>query len=70
SSIDYSFIVSRILHKSNLQVAGPETIIHEGDIILIVAQKRVLPQIISGIGEVSKMDLTALSGKLISRRIF
>jgi putative transport protein len=70
SSINYSFIISRILHKGILQLAGPDTIINEGDIILIVAQKRVLPEIISAIGEVSKMDLTALSGKLISRRIF
>ena len=70
SSINYSFIISRILHKGNLQVAGPDTIINEGDIILIVAQKRVIHEIIARIGEVSKMDLTALSGKLISRRIF
>lgn len=70
SSIEYSFVISRVFHKGELRVAGPDTLINDGDIILMVAQKKVVSEIVPRIGVISKMDLEAVSGKLISRRIF
>jgi putative transport protein len=70
SSIEYSFVISRVFHNGELLAAGPDVIINEGDIILIVAQKKVLPAIVSKIGVISKMDLETVSGKLTSRRVF
>lgn len=69
SHIGQSFVISRVLHKGELVVPGPETIISENDIILIVAQKGLIPSIVSQLGTISQMDLTAQSGKLISRRV-
>ncbi|MCU0473841.1 MAG: putative transporter [Bacteroidales bacterium] len=69
SGINHSFVISRVLHNGDLIPAGSDTIIYENDIILVVAQKGVLPSIVAQIGIISKMDLTAKSGKLISRRI-
>lgn len=70
SSIEYSFVISRVFHKGELRVAGPDTLINDGDIILMVAQKKVVSEIVPRIGVISRMDLEAVSGKLISRRIF
>ncbi len=70
SSIEYSFVISRVFHKGELRIAGPDVIINDGDIILIVAQKKVVSSIVPRIGVISKMDLETVSGKLISRRIF
>ena len=67
--ISKSFVISRVLHKGDLLPAGPDTVIYENDIILVVAQKGTIPEIVTKIGTISSMDLTAKSGKLISRRI-
>lgn len=70
SSIEYSFVISRVFQNGELRVAGPDIVINDGDIILIVAQKKVVSAIVPRIGVISKMDLETVSGKLISRRIF
>jgi putative transport protein len=69
AAINHSFVVSRVLHNGELLPAGSDTVIYENDIILVVARKGAIPSIIAQIGTVSKMDLTAKSGNLISRRI-
>ena len=69
ATTNYSFVVSRILHQGELVPAGSDTVLHENDVILVVAEKRALPAIIAQIGIKSDMDLTARSGKLISRRL-
>jgi len=67
--INRQFVVSRILHKGELLMPGPDTIIHENDEILIVAQKSDINDIISGTGIESDMDLSSRAGSLVSRRI-
>ncbi len=67
--VGYNFIISRVLHNGELQLASSETIIHENDIILIVAQKGSIAGIVEKTGTISEMDLSARSGRLISRRI-
>lgn len=69
SDIRERFVISRVLHNGELITPGPDTIIHERDVILVVTQKDQMPGIISQIGSVSEMDLEARSGDLVSRRI-
>lgn len=69
SGINHSFVVSRVLHNGDLIPASSDTVIYENDIILIVAQKGFIPAITAQIGTISDMDLTARSGKMISRRV-
>jgi putative transport protein len=68
-AINYSFVISRILHKGDLIPAGSDSVLYENDIVLVVAQKSAIPSIIAQIGMASNMDLTVKSGKLISRRL-
>ncbi|MBN2863093.1 MAG: transporter, partial [Bacteroidales bacterium] len=63
------FVITRILHNGEIISGGPDSVIYVNDVIFVVAQKKVLPEIIARIGVVSKMDLEAMSGTLISRQI-
>ncbi len=67
--IKQRFVVSRVLHKGELLLPGPETVIHEKDVILVVTEKALVTEIISQIGTESEMDLSSRSGNLVSRRI-
>jgi putative transport protein len=69
STINHPFIISRILHNGDLIAAGSDSVLYENDIVLVVATRGAMPAIIAQIGIESEMDLTAKSGKLISRRI-
>jgi putative transport protein len=69
SVINHQFVISRVLHNGDLLSAGSDTVIYENDIVLVVAQKKAIPGIVAQIGTISEMDLTAKSGKLISRRV-
>ena len=62
-------IISRVLHNGELLPATSETIIHQNDIILVVAQRGLVPEILSLTGTKSEMDLSMKSGNLISRRV-
>jgi len=63
------FVISRVLHKGELLPATSDTVIHENDIILVVAQKGLIPEILAKTGVLSEMDLSARPGSLISRRL-
>jgi putative transport protein len=62
-------VISRIMHKGELQMATSRTIIHESDVILVVAQKGLVPEVVKKFGSISEMDLASGSGNLISRRL-
>ena len=62
-------VISRVLHKGELLSATSETIIHENDIILVVARRGLVPELLKQTGTLSKMDLSTRTGKLISRRL-
>lgn len=62
-------VISRVLHKGELLPATSETVIKENDIILVVAQKGLVPEILANTGILSEMDLSARPGSLISRRL-
>jgi putative transport protein len=67
--IRHELVISRILRNGELMLASSETVVQENDIILIVTQKGFIKEIVGIIGSESEMDLTAKSGRLISRRI-
>ncbi len=62
-------VISRVLHRGNLLSAASGTLIHEGDIILVVTSKKMAGEVLQLTGSVSEMDLSTRSGDLISRRL-
>jgi len=64
-----TMVISRILHNGEIFSVTSETMVHENDILLVVAQKGVLAEIVKQIGSLSDMDLTAKTGKLLSKHI-
>ena len=69
NQMNQEIVISRVLHNGELQLASSETVICENDIILVVTQKGLIPEIVKQIGTLSEMDLTSKSGKLITRRL-
>ncbi len=67
--INREVVVSRILRNGELILAASETEVRENDIVLVVTQKGSIAEIVNLIGKESDMDISAKSGKLISRRI-
>ncbi len=67
--INHEIVISRVLRNGELLLASSETELYENDIILVVTQKRFIPEVVKFIGIQSEMDLTAKSGKLISKRV-
>jgi putative transport protein len=65
----HEIVISRILRNGEIILASAETVICENDIVLVVTQKGAIQDIICLIGTESEMDISAKSGKLISRRI-
>ncbi len=62
-------IITRVLHKGELHIATSDTLIYENDIILMVAQKGILKEMLGKIGEQSNIDITESGGKLTSKQI-
>ncbi len=67
--LPHGIVISRVLHKGELIPATSGTIISQNDIILVVANRVLIPEIIKKVGSRSDMDLTSRSGNLISRRV-
>lgn len=68
-SIKPGVIISRVLHAGEIYPATSETVLHENDVLLIVAQKSLIEEVVKRFGTVSSMDITSGPGDLISRRI-
>lgn len=63
-------VVSRIFHEGEISTPTPQTVLHEGDVLLIVAHKEQVQMLKLIVGEESKMDLKeAPQSELISRII-
>ncbi|MDP4116969.1 MAG: putative transporter [Bacteroidota bacterium] len=62
-------IVSRILHDGNVKTPSANTILHENDVLRIVASKESIEQLIKSVGELSEIDLAKVPSNLVSRRI-
>lgn len=62
-------IITRILHNGVVSAITPDTILYENDTILLVANQRDIFILIKLFGETSKVDLEAIPGVLISKKI-
>ncbi len=62
-------VISRVLRQGELLSASSGTVILENDIILVVASRGLIQEIVGQIGHKSEMDIAAKSGTLISRRV-
>lgn len=67
--IHCEIVISRVLHEGEIKAASSDTILYENDVILVVAQKGLLPEIAKYIGVLSELDLSVTSGPLISKQI-
>jgi putative transport protein len=62
-------VISRVLHRGELQPATSGTIISKNDIVLIVTKKELIPDAVKLIGTISEMDISVRQGNMVSRRI-
>ena len=63
------YVISRVLHDGEIRVPASGTVLHENDIILVVAQKGQIMDLISAFGKQSDRDLSCEPGKLASRQV-
>ena len=61
-------VVSRVMHNGEMKPATSDTVIHENDILLVVAQKGLLSTIVKEFGSLNDIDLAGEKGKLALRR--
>lgn len=74
SFIEKEFVISRVKHASgeSLEVADPNTILNEGDIVLVVSNLQNIDSISALLGgkvEMDQSDWSELDDELVSRRI-
>lgn len=62
-------VISRVLHKGELYTPISENVIYPNDIVLVVAQKGILPKVVEQLGTVSEIDLSSKPGVLVSRQV-
>ena len=63
------FIVSRIQHNGRIFTPNPDTILQEGDILLVVAPQSLITQLKLVIGPETETDLKQQPSPIISRKI-
>ncbi len=62
-------VISRMMHNGDIFIPSPQTEIFEGDIILLVAHKKDIPQLTQQFGKSSDFDLTKQPSKLMSKQV-
>ncbi len=62
-------VISRILHGGEIQVALPDTRIHQGDVILAVGPRDRLEALRDLVGTESPIDLTSIESEITATRI-
>lgn len=69
--INGTFIISRIKPADGAEalLADPETVLHSGDMVLVVAGRQDMPEIVSVLGEEGEFDWNSREQSLISRQI-
>jgi len=67
--IHKEIVISRVLHEGELYAPNSGSVIFEEDVLLVVAQKGLLNEVIQQLGVVSDMDISGASGTLVSRQV-
>lgn len=62
-------VISRIMHDGEVSSVHSDTVLREGDVVLLVAQKNDIEALISIIGKPCDLDLSAHPGKLMSKQV-
>lgn len=62
-------IISRVMHECEVFIPKPQTVLFEGDVVLLVAHKKDLPTLIQLIGKASEFDLVKYPSKLMSKQV-
>ena len=62
-------VVSRIYHDGEVSGANSESVLYEGDIVLLVAKKGDISSLIKLFGKKSDLDLATQPGKLMSKQV-
>jgi putative transport protein len=62
-------VISRILHKGEVFAVNSDTVLEEGDVVLVVAQKDDMDVLVKMIGKPCDFDLAEHPGKLVSRQV-
>ena len=62
-------VISRIYHNGEVTAATSASVLHTGDIVLFVAQKGEIDNLINQFGKKSEIDLATQPGKLMSKQV-
>jgi putative transport protein len=68
-TLQTNFVVSRIYHENRVIQATKNTVLHEDDVIMVVAQPNDFARLKTIVGEESNMDLSKVSGPLVAKKI-
>ena len=63
-----NFIISRLYRNEFVSTPTPETILKQGDVVLVVAPKEIIPQLKILVGEESNINLREIKGSTIVTR--
>ena len=68
-TLNSNFVVSRIYHESEVKQATRTTLLHEDDVIMVVAQPNDFERLKTIVGKESKMDLSKMNGPLVAKKV-
>lgn len=66
---DGDVVISRVLQQNKIKVASPDTVIHQGDVLLAVGPEEALEDLRVVVGNKASIDLKALPSQIVTRRI-
>lgn len=69
SLLDTHMVISRVLQNGKVIIPTADTVLHENDILLIVAPSKNIDTLVNLVGEKSEVDLFRHPSDLVSRRI-
>ncbi len=62
-------VISRVLHDNELYAPNVGSFIFEDDILLVVARKHLIDEVVRQLGETSEIDISHTAGSLVSRQV-
>ena len=63
------FVVSRIFQDNEVKPATKDSVLHQDDVIMIVAQPQDIERLETLVGVQSNMDLSTMNGRLVAKKI-
>lgn len=67
--IHEEIVISRVLHDNDLYAPNIGSFIFEDDILLVVARKHLIDEVVRQLGERSTLDISHTAGSLVSRQV-